>query len=118
MCFVCICFHLCITQTKVTNVRSRRSCNFPFEMGILGLLFFYLYLLLFFLIRVEGTLETFSTAFEKLSGMIKVFSTYFFFKTTQGFQQTFVHVCHSLIPHIEYFPHTHAHDIHFVRHLP
>lgn len=69
-------------------------------------------------IFLEGTLETFSTAFEKLSGMIKVFSAYFFLKATQGFQQTFVHLCHSLIPHIEYFPHTLAHDTRFVRHLP
>lgn len=78
VCCVYICFRLCITQIKATNVRSRHSWNLSFVMGILDLLFFYPYMLIFFLIRIDGAPETYSTAFEMLSGMIKVFSTYFF----------------------------------------
>lgn len=112
VCCVCMCFRLYITQIKATNVCSRHSCNFPFEMGILDLLFFYLYVLIFFLIRVKGTLETFSTAFEKLSGMIKIFFHLFFSKQ----HKVSTTLCPAL-PLMSFF-HAHAHDILFVRHLP
>lgn len=114
VCVVCACVSVCVTQIKATHLHSPHSCNFPFEIGTLDLLFFYFYVLIFFLIRVMGALETFSTAFKNLSEMIKVFSTYFFFsKTTQGSQQPSVQLCLSLIPHIEFVFHTHAYDIPF-----
>ena len=83
VCCVYMCFHLCITQIKATNVCSRHFCQFLFEMGILDFLFFYLHVLIFLLIRVEGALETFSNAFEKLSGMITIFFPLIFFQNTR-----------------------------------